>query len=380
MPMPMALPVPAAMRVGLIGAVRRTIAMRRPVAVAVAMAFTMPSAMGLGNFVLDDHQLDLSGARLFGEQLGCVEGFDREEIPKRDLVGLLRQATLPDRNESVYAPDDSLRLIDVFPRARVDLVQQQLVGEAHLLRRLVYCVLRPLAVQLCEEMLAIHHGQNAVDLAVLFHNLVLGEGVDDWAWVRHARRFDEDAVQQIARLCVPVFNLRDDVGHGLHEVVTNGATKAAVVEHRHRLHRLLLAHCLVKQLVVDGHVSELVLDDCILLPMVGGEDVIQKRCLAGAEEACQNGARDLPDRQQTGHLLDAPVAVGGCENGRSVVQLDLVGDHLARRPVGVTPPVAHHGARRPMANVALHAATHLEAQRWSFRHRSERKSACAPNA
>ena len=75
-----------------------------------------------------------------------------------------------------------------------------------------------------------------------------------------------------------------------HEVLPDSAAEAAV----HHLNDLLfsLHTCILgDQRVIDADLSKLVLDDGELLAVVGGEEMVEKRRLAAAEEAGEHGHR-----------------------------------------------------------------------------------------
>ena len=76
---------------------------------------------------------------------------------------------------------------------------------------------------------------------------------------------------------------------GLDEVAAHGAADAAV----HHLDDVLLG-LLLDDLVVDSDLAKLVLDNGEAQAMVGAlEDVVEQRRLARAEEAREDGHRDL---------------------------------------------------------------------------------------
>ncbi len=110
------------------------------------------------------------------------------------------------------------------------------------------------------------------------HLVVDEEGLRDRAGVGQAGRLDEDVVELVA----PLHQVAEDAD----EVAADGAADAAVVH----LEDLFLGAD--DELLIDADLAELVLDDGDALAVLLGEDVVEQRGLAGAEEAGEDGDGD----------------------------------------------------------------------------------------
>ena len=114
--------------------------------------------------------------------------------------------------------------------------------------------------------------------SLLLHLVVDEEGLGDRAGVGQAGRLDEDVVEPVA----PLHQVAEDAD----QVAADGAADAAVVH----LEDFFLG--VDDEVLIDADLAELVLDDGDPLAVLGGEDVVEQRRLAGPEEAGQDGDGD----------------------------------------------------------------------------------------
>mmetsp|Transcript_52710 Transcript_52710/g.136070 ORF Transcript_52710/g.136070 Transcript_52710/m.136070 type:complete len:287 (+) Transcript_52710:334-1194(+) len=246
------------------------------VAVAVAAMALAVGAMRLGLDRLVDlaaqREVDVAGL----EHLGEVERVNAQQLVQGHGVGLLAQGALRDGHEVVDAADGFHGRLQLLRRRRVDLVQEHLVREGNLLRRLVHGPLGAIPGKLLDEVDAVYDRDHAVDLAVGGGEGVAVEGLADRARVGHAGRLDQDAVQAADRLVLGhLFPRRvHDVPDRVHQVATHRAAEAPVVQQRDRLLGLLLVARCRQELAVYAYGPELVLDDRVPLAVVGLEDVV----------------------------------------------------------------------------------------------------------
>ena len=154
---------------------------------------------------------------------------------------------------------------------QIDLVEDQPVGEGHLLDRLV---LRPLGLLLIEVLLdveSVDHCDDAVEARKLLNRLVHEEGLGDRARVRQARRLDDDRVE----FRTPPKELCEYAD----EVAAHRATDAAVI---HLEDVLGGVEAFTHQRIVHAHLAKLILDHRNLLAMVRRQDVVEQCRLARA--------------------------------------------------------------------------------------------------
>jgi hypothetical protein len=185
----------------------------------------------------------------------------------------------------VDGADARLDLGELGRAHEVDLVEDDHVGKGDLvlrLRRVLEAVGQPFGVS------DRHH---RVELRGVGDVLVDEEGLRDGGGVGEPRRLDDDGVELALALHQPV--------HDADEVAAHGAADAAVV---HLEHFLVGAH---DEVVVDADLAELVDDHGVALAVRLGEDAVQKRGLAGAEVAGEDGDGDL-----FGHGVSGRIANG----------------------------------------------------------------------
>jgi len=194
-----------------------------------------------------------------------IEAADLEHLVQRDIA-----AECPvDRGDRVYPADAPLEGAEVGRGHKVGLVQEDHVGEGHLLHRLV------VGVEVGRDMLRVHHGHDRVETEAAAHLVVREEGLRDGRGVGEARRLYEDAVQPVLAL--------EEAPQDADQVAAHGAADAPVVH----LEKLLVA--LDDELVVDAHLAKLVLDHGQLSPVPLREDPVEQGCLSGAEESGEDG-------------------------------------------------------------------------------------------
>ena len=197
--------------------------------------------------------------------------------------------SLVDRRELVDRAQARLHGFEVLLlRHQVALVQDQSIGEGHLLHTFIFGALRLLLVQVLHDVLRIDQGNNPIELAERRDLVIHKKRLRDRRRVGHARRLDDDRIEsQLAGL----HTLRELLEHG-DQVLPDGAADAPV-HHLEELLILLNLGVTCEQRVVDAHVAELVLDDGDLLPVrFVRQDVIHQRRLPAAEVAGEDGDGD----------------------------------------------------------------------------------------
>jgi hypothetical protein len=149
----------------------------------------------------------------------------------------------------------------------VGLVEEDAVGEGHLLDRLILHALGLLVVEARNNVLGIRHGDDAVEREFGLNVVVHEEGL------RHRRRVGQSG--GLNDHSVELCNLRVQVFERDHQISAHGAADAPV----HHLDDLLVG-LLRQNPFVHADLSELVLDDCEAEPMVGVlENVVEQSCL-----------------------------------------------------------------------------------------------------
>ena len=158
-------------------------------------------------------------------------------------------------------------------RHKIRLVEKDDVGKGDLLQRLM-AISQPL-----DHMAGIDHRDDRIEPGSLSNFLIDEKGLGDGSGIGKARGFDEDTIEA----ALPLHQTAKDAD----QVAAHGAADAAVVH---------LKHFLVgvdDEVIVDADLAELIDDDGISLAVLLGQDAVQKRRLAGAEIAGQNGYGDL---------------------------------------------------------------------------------------
>ncbi len=124
-------------------------------------------------------------------------------------------------------------------------------------------------------MLRVDDGDDRVEAELLLHLRIGEEGLGDGRRIRQAGGLDEDGVEAVLALHQPAEDAE--------EIAAHGAADAAVVH----LEDLLVA--LDDELVVHADLAELVFDDGDLAAVLLGQDAVEQRGFAGAEEAGEDG-------------------------------------------------------------------------------------------
>merc|ERR1719284_669144 len=241
-----------------------TIIISVPISVPVTMSVAVTVAVTVACLVATTDQIHIS-----------VLGLSREQL------------------RWIKTTNGGLRFRELGRGDRVDFVEQHLVREGHLLCWLVHGVHRPLSGQLLKEMSGIHNGDDAINLAVLRDRLISAERVCDGAWVSHARRFNQNAIQDCTLFFESLLNLPNDLYYRFDQVVPKLAAETPVVQHRDRLGGFLRVDVLVQKHFVDGHVAELVFDHSVFLAVLCRQNVVQEGRLPCTEKSRQHCHRDL---------------------------------------------------------------------------------------
>ena len=215
-----------------------------------------------------------------------IEGADVDHLVEVDhAVGRVMN-----RRQRVQGTQLTLDTGDAFGVEEVGLVQQQDVGKSDLLLRL------GALLQIRVDVHGVDEADEGIQADMLLHLVGNEEGGGDGCGIGETGRLDQDAVEFAALLQLP--ERLDD------EIAAHGAAQAAVVE----LDDLLLA-VVDDELAVDRSLAELVDDDGDPLARLVLQDVVEKACLARAEEAGHDGGRNAlvgictrRDRHQLLHI------------------------------------------------------------------------------
>jgi len=174
----------------------------------------------------------------------------------------------------IHATQPVTQRAEVLAGHQVRLGNEQPVGEAHLLLRLV------VLVELLRRVNGVHHRDDAVQPEVLLHRLVHEERLGHRRRVREPRGLDDHAIKAEAARRAPV----REVPENADQVAAHLAADAAVVHLDDLL--VLVLH---EQLVVDAGLAEFVLDHRDAVAVLVAQDAVEQRCLAAAQEAGEDG-------------------------------------------------------------------------------------------
>mmetsp|Transcript_4574 Transcript_4574/g.15770 ORF Transcript_4574/g.15770 Transcript_4574/m.15770 type:complete len:355 (-) Transcript_4574:33-1097(-) len=163
---------------------------------------------------------------------------------------------------------------------QINFIEQDSIGEGHLLHRFVLHSLWFFLVQVLHDVLRVHHREDAVEPHRILNLVVHKEGLGDGGGVREARRLNQNIV-------VLVF-LEEELAKNADEVAADRAAYAAVVE----LQNLLLRRH--HEQIVNPNLAKLVDHNRNPLPMLLLEQVVDKRRLPSAEKPCDDRHRHLP--------------------------------------------------------------------------------------
>ena len=132
-------------------------------------------------------------------------------------------------------------------------------------------------VEVLDDVLGVHHGDNAVEVVALSDPLIDKEGLCHRGRVRQAGGFDENTVE--------ILDAVVHVVQSLGQIATNRAADAAV----HDLDDGLFG-TLNENVLVNAHFTELVFDHSeFLLVVHAGENVIQQRGFSRTQKSGQYG-------------------------------------------------------------------------------------------
>jgi len=151
----------------------------------------------------------------------------------------------------------------------IGLVEDDDVGEGELLHGFV------VGAEVLEDVFGVDDGDDGVEAEVGLHLVVGEERLRDGAGIGEAGGLDEDAVEGLLAL--------HEAAEDADEIAANGAADAAVVH----LEELFVG--LDDELVVHADLAEFVFDHGELLAVLFGEDAVEERGFAGAEEAGEDG-------------------------------------------------------------------------------------------
>mmetsp|Transcript_15816 Transcript_15816/g.33795 ORF Transcript_15816/g.33795 Transcript_15816/m.33795 type:complete len:361 (+) Transcript_15816:75-1157(+) len=218
--------------------------------------------------------------------LAQVERAEVDELVRVELAAHARQhvRTVVDAADLVPHLQRRVRLDEVH------LVKDDAVGEHDLLKRFVGrrrgvpCGVLRLA-EARQHVLCVDERDDAVESEAIGDVGRLDERAHDGDGIGHAGRLDQHRVEVVARL-----DSGEDGGEGAEDIATHGAAHTAVVHHNHLLGRTQLRG---EQLVVDGHLAELVLNHSDLLVALLVEQMVEERGLPGAQEPGEDRDWDL---------------------------------------------------------------------------------------
>mmetsp|Transcript_46337 Transcript_46337/g.99224 ORF Transcript_46337/g.99224 Transcript_46337/m.99224 type:complete len:252 (+) Transcript_46337:1696-2451(+) len=171
------------------------------------------------------------------------------------------------RGRGVVGSDSAVDLSHLLLVHEIQFVEQDLVREGDLLVSLLVILATLAFRQPIHDGLRVHQCDGSIDLKVLRNVWSLAQGPHDWNGVRHPCRLDEHRIQG-----TPLLHLLPDGIEGPQQVAANGAAHAAILHHHD-----LLGHAqsgVLKELVVDGNCSELVLDHSELFVLLMAEKVV----------------------------------------------------------------------------------------------------------
>ena len=197
-----------------------------------------------------------------------VEGVEMDDLIDRQV----RLLGMQDLGHRVHGAHLTLQLDQFVGRHQIGLVEHDAVGEGDLLLGLGG------VMEVQGDVLGVDEGDDAVEAEALLDLVVAEEGLRDGARIGEAGGLDQHVVELVPAL----HQLTEDPD----EVAPDGAAEAPVVH----LEDLLVG--LDDEFIVDADLAEFVLDHGDALAVVGGQDAVQERRLAGAEKAGEDRHRD----------------------------------------------------------------------------------------
>ncbi len=245
---------------------------------AVGVIVVMPMVVVVVAAMLVVHVAGLAVGRIGELRLHVQDAFQVEPAAAQHLVqrhvGPRRPA---DRGQRIERPQARLDLGQGGLVHQVGLVDDDLVGEGHLLAGLLR------VVQPGHHVLGVDQGGDAVQLGLRLDVLVDEEGLGHRTRIGQAGGLHDDRIERLLARRLSLHQARDHPD----QVAAHRAADAAVV---HLEHFLVGAD---HQVVVDADLAELVDDHGVALAVVLGEDPVQQGGLARAEVAGQHGDGDL---------------------------------------------------------------------------------------
>mmetsp|Transcript_15836 Transcript_15836/g.33853 ORF Transcript_15836/g.33853 Transcript_15836/m.33853 type:complete len:510 (-) Transcript_15836:225-1754(-) len=207
-----------------------------------------------------------------------LEALERERVEAHQLVH--RHARLLAFHQFGEGVDRIDRLLDdrqLLLGHQIRLVENDAVREGNLLHSFVDGVLRPLVVEVREDVLAVDQAEHAVNAEVVHQGKVRGDGLDDGRRVCEAGRLKQHEVKILPAVL--------ELPEGLDQIAAHSAARTTVV-HGDQLLRSL--HVLLDEGLVNAHSAKLVLDHADLLVVLLIQNVVDKCGLASTKEPGDN--------------------------------------------------------------------------------------------
>ena len=211
-----------------------------------------------GVFGLEELGVDVDGATE-------VEAADVEDVVERD-VGVLGAVDFRDGVNGAYPEFEG---VEFGGGDEVGFVENDDVGEGELLDGFV------VGAEVLEDMFGVDDGDDSVEAEVGLHFVVGEKRLRDGTGIGEAGGLDENAVELVLAL--------HETAEDADEIAADGAADAAVVH----LEELFVG--LDDELVIYADLAEFVFDDGEFLAVLLGEDAIEERGFAGAEETSEDG-------------------------------------------------------------------------------------------
>ena len=190
-------------------------------------------------------------------------------------VGVLRAV---DFRDGVDGADAGFERRELGVGDEVGFVEDDDVGEGELLHGFI------VGAEVLENVFRVDDGDDGVEAEVGLHLVVGEKSLRDGAGVGEAGGLYEDAVEGLLAL--------HEAAEDADEIAADGAADAAVVH----LEEFFVG--LDDELVVHADLAEFVFDHGEFLAVLFGEDAVEERGFAGAEEAGEDGDRNGHGRRE----------------------------------------------------------------------------------